>query len=177
MRIGQLKWSWGCVSQRWLPRLLWYKGRQQTETYQSIHISGPDPLQMTILWALPYPFEAQDTNCTWTAPEWAGHCTQQSFRVEDCPFTFTPTHTFAHHIPMLQQIFTSLFWHHGQTDIQHAPPLLENRFSWLTCIWTNMGTYGKWSASKVKVIPVAFTFHSLHYTCSHFQIWITGIQI
>ena len=126
--------------QRWLPRLLWYKGRQQRETYQSIHISGPDPPQLMILWALPYPFQAQYTNCTWTAPEWAEHCTQQSFRVEDCPCTFTRTHTFAHHILMLQQRFTSFSWHHGQTDIQHAPPLLENRFRWLICIWRNMGT-------------------------------------
>ena len=125
--------------QRWLPRLLWYKGRQQRETYQSIHISGPDPPQMMFLWALQYPFKAQYTNCTWTAPGWAGHCTQQRFQVEDCPFIFTITHTFAYQIPMLQQRFTNFSWNHGQTDIQHAPLLLENRFSWSTDIGRNMG--------------------------------------
>ena len=98
------------------------------------------PPQTTFLWALHYPFREQYTKCTWTAPGWAGHCTQQSFRVEDCPFAFTPTHNFAYHILVLQQRFADFSWSHGQTVIQHAPLLLENRFSCSTGIWRNMWT-------------------------------------
>ena len=69
-------------------------------------------------------------NCTWMGR--ALHKAEHSGG--RLPFTFTPTHTFANHILMQQQRFTDFSWNHGQTDIQHAPVLLENHFSWSTGI-------------------------------------------
>ena len=154
----KMKSSCGCLSHILLHGLLWYKGRKLSETCDPSTSLAQKTPQTMFLWALLYPAAAQYTDSTWTAPVWAGHCTQLDFQVEDCPLTLTPTHTFAHHILMLQQRFTNFLLKHEHTVIPLASLLLENLFSWFTGIWRNMWTWGKWSTSKVNVIPVAFTF-------------------
>ena len=84
--------------------------------------------------------------------------TQQDFQVEDFPLTLTASYTFAHHILMLQQIFTDFPLNHGHNLVHATSLLLLNLFSWSTGIWRNLWTQSKWSASKVNVILLAFIF-------------------
>lgn len=128
------------------------------ETCKAIHITGPEDTTNDVLVSLTLPIQGTVhrfyMNCTWLGR--ALHTAWLPGR--GFPFTLTPTHNFHHHILMLQQRFTNFLLKHGHTVIPLASFLLENLFSWFTGIWRNMWTWGKWSTSKVNVIPVAFTF-------------------
>ena len=128
----------GCISHRQLPRSLCYKDRHFSETWKPSRPLVEETAQAMFLWALLYPAAAQYTDSMWTAPVWAGHCTQQDLQVEDFPLTLTPTHTFAQHILILPPKSIEFPLNHGHTLVPHASLLLENLFSWSTSIWRNV---------------------------------------
>ena len=64
---------------------LWHQGRQFRATHNPIHVTGTEATTNNVIVSLTLHRQAINKESKWTAPDWAGHCTQQVSKGKDTP--------------------------------------------------------------------------------------------